>query len=146
LQGQIINLLRELNASLGLTIVLISHDLAVVARICDRVAVMYGGQIVESGSPDTVLSAPSHPYTQALLDAVPRGLKRRARTILPVETGEVSGGCRFRKRCVRADAICSDRMPELLPVGPAHQAACHRPEALGSSRIRDSVATDQVSA
>jgi ABC-type proline/glycine betaine transport system ATPase subunit len=93
LQGQIISLLHGLNASLGLTIVLISHDLAVVARICDRVAVMYGGQIVESGSPDKVLSAPSHPYTRALLDAVPRGLARRAHAVLPIETNETLGGC-----------------------------------------------------
>jgi peptide/nickel transport system ATP-binding protein len=125
LQGQIINLLRELNASLGLTIVLISHDLAVVARICDRVAVMYGGQVVESGSPDKVLNAPSHPYTQALLDAVPRGLERRARTVLPVETGQSAAGCRFRQRCVHAVAVCGDRAPTLLTVGPGHEAACH---------------------
>jgi len=127
LQGQIINLLRDLNASLGLTIVLISHDLAVVARICDMVAVMYGGKVVESGSPDTVLSAPSHPYTQALLDAVPRGLARgsRTRALLPVEAGETQGGCRFRRRCAVAIPVCEQDEPELLPVGPSHHAACH---------------------
>ena len=125
LQGQIINLLRELNASLGLTIVLISHDLAVVARVCDRVAVMYGGRIVEAGSPDKVLREPAHPYTQALLDAVPRGLARRTRTVLPVETGDTPVGCRFRRRCVRALAVSEARAPALLPVGPGHVAACH---------------------
>jgi peptide/nickel transport system ATP-binding protein len=134
LQGQIINLLRELNMSLGLTIVLISHDLAVVARICDRVAVMYGGRIVESGAPAKVLSSPSHPYTQALLDAVPRGLERRARTVLPVETGETAGGCRFRRRCVHAVAVCADRAPALLTVGPGHLAACHLREPARASR------------
>jgi oligopeptide/dipeptide ABC transporter ATP-binding protein len=128
LQGQIVNLLRELNTSSGLTIVLISHDLAVVARICDRVAVMYGGQVVESGSPDKVLSAPSHPYTQALLDAVPRGLERRARTVLPVETGHSAGGCRFRARCVLAVAVCAERAPSSRAVGPGHWAACHLAE------------------
>jgi oligopeptide/dipeptide ABC transporter ATP-binding protein len=133
LQGQIINLLCGLNASLGLTIVLISHDLAVVARICDRVAVMYGGQIVESGSPDEVLSAPSHPYTQALLDAVPRGLKRRVRTVLPVETGETQGGCRFRRRCVHAVEVCATQSPHLLTVGPGHEAACHLRETTETS-------------
>jgi peptide/nickel transport system ATP-binding protein len=125
LQGQIINLLRELNASLGLTIVLISHDLAVVARVCDQVAVMYGGRIVEAGSPDKVLSKPAHPYTQALLDAVPRGLERRARTVLPVETGDTPVGCRFRRRCAHALAACEERAPALRPVGPEHVAACH---------------------
>jgi peptide/nickel transport system ATP-binding protein len=129
LQGQIINLLRELNASLGLTIVLISHDLAVVARICDQVAVMYGGQIVESGSPDKVLSAPSHPYTRALLDAVPRGLARRARTILPIEAGPAEGGCRFRPRCVHTMPVCADQEPLSRTVGAGHLAACHLPRA-----------------
>ena len=129
LQGQIINLLRELNASLGLTIVLISHDLAVVARVCDQVAVMYGGRIVEAGSPDKVLREPAHPYTQALLDAVPRGLQRRTRTVLPVETGDTPVGCRFRRRCVRALTVCEARAPALLPVGPGHVAACHLWEA-----------------
>ena len=131
LQGQIINLLRELNASLGLTIVLISHDLAVVARVCDQVAVMYGGRIVEMGAPETVLSAPLHPYTQALLDAVPRGLARRARTVLPVEVGEVTGGCRFRRRCAHAIAVCNGEVPSLLSVASGHLAACHVP------RVRD---------
>lgn len=127
LQGQIINLLRELNETLGLTIILISHDLAVVARICDRVAVMYGGQVVESGSPDKVLATPSHPYTQALLDAVPRGLDRRGRTrtVLPVEAGETVGGCKFRRRCTHAMPVCEARSPDLLAVGATHLAACH---------------------
>ena len=125
LQGQIINLLRELNQSLGLTIVLISHDLAVVARICDQVAVMYGGRIVESGRPEKVLTAPSHPYTRALLDAVPRGLNRRGRVILPIETAEPAGGCRFRHRCGQATAICADQEPAARTVGPEHLAACH---------------------
>jgi peptide/nickel transport system ATP-binding protein len=126
LQGQIINLLRELNETLGLTILLISHDLAVVARICDRIAVMYAGRVVETGTPDQVLTAPSHPYTQALLDAVPRGLERRGRTrkVLPVEAGESAGGCRFRRRCTHAIAACADHDPALTSVSQGHEAAC----------------------
>jgi len=126
LQGQIINLLRELNETLGLTIVLISHDLAVVARVCDVIAVMYAGRVVESGVPSQVLTAPAHPYTQALLDAVPRGLERRgrARTVLPVEQGETPGGCKFRRRCLSAVARCAEVDPSLAPVGPGHDAAC----------------------
>jgi len=137
LQGQIINLLRELNASLGLTIVLISHDLAVVARICDQVAVMYGGQVVESGSPGKVLSAPSHPYTQALLDAVPRGLARRARAVLPIESGPTEAGCRFRPRCIHALAVCADQEPAPRAVGSGHLAACHlaRPADIAADRV-----------
>jgi oligopeptide/dipeptide ABC transporter ATP-binding protein len=126
LQGQIINLLRELNETLGLTIVLISHDLAVVARVCDSIAVMYGGRVVERGTPDQVLTAPRHPYTQALLDAVPRGLERRdrKRTILPVEAGETVGGCKFRRRCALAVEACETNDPSLTTVGPGHEAAC----------------------
>jgi oligopeptide/dipeptide ABC transporter ATP-binding protein len=126
LQGQIINLLRELNETLGLTIVLISHDLAVVGRVCDRIVVMYAGRVVESGDPAAVLTAPAHPYTQALLDAVPRGLERpeRRRTVLPVEAGETGGGCRFRPRCVQAVAGCAERVPVLEMAGPGHEAAC----------------------
>ena len=79
LQGQIINLLQELNADLGLTIVLISHDLAVVARVCSALAVMSEGKLVEEGIPQQVLTSPRHAYTQSLLAAVPRGLDGRRR-------------------------------------------------------------------
>jgi peptide/nickel transport system ATP-binding protein len=82
LQGQIINLLQDINRSLGLTIILISHDLAVVSRICASLGVMSKGKMVESGPPSRVLVAPEHPYTQALLAAVPRGLKGRAQPVL----------------------------------------------------------------
>jgi oligopeptide/dipeptide ABC transporter ATP-binding protein len=126
LQGQIINLLRELNKTLGLTIILISHDLAVVGRICDRITVMYAGRVVESGAPEAVLTSPRHPYTQALLEALPRGLERRERRrgVLPVETGETAGGCRFRPRCMRSLGACAERVPMLETVGPEHEAAC----------------------
>jgi peptide/nickel transport system ATP-binding protein len=77
LQGQIINLLQDINCSLGLTIILISHDLAVVGRICSSIAVMNRGRVVEAGPPSRVLVAPEHPYTQALVAAVPKGLKGR---------------------------------------------------------------------
>ncbi len=83
LQGQIINLLQEINKSLGLTIILISHDLAVVARICSSIAVMNKGRVVESGPPAQVLVSPQHPYTQALLAAVPKGLEGRTIRALP---------------------------------------------------------------
>lgn len=131
LQGQIINLLRELNQTLGVAIVLISHDLAVVARVCDSVAVMYAGRVVETGAPQDVLTAPKHPYTQALLEAVPRGLERRGRRrgVLPAESSGVTAGCRFRPRCPHALPACADADPPLMPVSPGnvtqHAAACH---------------------
>jgi oligopeptide/dipeptide ABC transporter ATP-binding protein len=109
-----------------LTIVLISHDLAVVGRICDRIIVMYAGQVVESGVPEAVLTSPRHPYTQALLDAVPRGLHRqeRRRSVLPVEAGETTGGCRFRPRCMHSMPACAEQVPALQTVEPNHKAAC----------------------
>jgi oligopeptide/dipeptide ABC transporter ATP-binding protein len=105
---------------------MISHDLAVVARVCDQIAVMYAGRVVERGSPDTVLTTPLHPYTQALLDAVPRGLERRdrKRTVLPVEAGETPLGCRFRRRCVYSMPVCADHDPALEAAEPGHEAAC----------------------
>jgi ABC-type glutathione transport system ATPase component len=86
LQGQIVNLLRDLNRQLGLTIVLISHDLAVVARICDRILAMSAGRIVEQGAPEKVLFTPEHPYTRTLIAAVPRGLEGRRRRAGPART------------------------------------------------------------
>jgi oligopeptide/dipeptide ABC transporter ATP-binding protein len=126
LQGQIINLLQNLNEILGLTIILISHDLAVVGRICDHILVMYAGRVVESGNPADVLTSPHHPYTQALLASVPRGLRShdRPRPSLPTESYQTTSGCRFRPRCVRAVQACAEREPELLPIGAGHQAAC----------------------
>jgi peptide/nickel transport system ATP-binding protein len=143
LQGQIINLLRDLNESLGLTIVLISHDLAVVARVCDSIAVMYGGRVVESGTPDQVLTTPRHPYTQALLDAVPRGLERRgrARKVLPVEAGETVGGCKFRRRCGQAFAACETTDPALTTAGPGHDVACLLATADSPSKTSEYAAT-----
>ena len=127
LQGQIINLLRNLNEELGLTIVLISHDLAVVARVCDTIAVMYAGRIIESGVPQDVLTTPRHPYTEALLDAVPRGLERRSRrrAVLPAETAALQRGCRFRPRCIHAMSICAEQDPALASAEPGHDVACH---------------------
>jgi ABC-type oligopeptide transport system ATPase subunit len=85
MQGQIVNLLQDLNKELGLTILLISHDLAIVARICGQIAVMKDGKIVEAGAPSRVLSAPAHPYTRTLLDSIPRGLDGRRRQLFNAE-------------------------------------------------------------
>jgi peptide/nickel transport system ATP-binding protein len=91
MQGQIVNLLQELNQRLGLTIVLISHDLAIVARICTRIAVMKAGKIVEIGPARQLLTTPSHPYTRTLLNSIPRGLKGRTRTHTAVDSTETLG-------------------------------------------------------
>jgi oligopeptide/dipeptide ABC transporter ATP-binding protein len=123
-QAQVVNLLADLIRDLGLTLVLISHDLGVVRHVADRVAVMYLGRIVEEGPAEDVLSTPKHPYTRALLAAVPgHGAKAP-----PIE-GDVPSpispppGCRFHTRCPFAEATCREVSPELT--APPHRVACH---------------------
>ena len=130
IQSQILDLLRELNADLGTAVILISHDLGVIADVCSRVLVMYAGEVVEEGAPEDLLSDPRHPYTWALLHAAPRLDKandgdRRLTTIdgQPPDPHDWPDGCRFRARCPFAVAQCA-RHPELLPVGEDRTARC----------------------
>jgi oligopeptide/dipeptide ABC transporter ATP-binding protein len=128
-QAGIINLLADLRERLDLTLIFISHDIAAVRQLCDEVCVMYLGTIVESGPVDDVLYSPRHPYTRALLAAVPRLDEVRApeRAVLPDEVGSVAvepGGCRFRSRCPIARPVCERTEPPLDGPGP-QAAACH---------------------
>ncbi len=133
IQAQILNLLREVKMRYGLSILFIAHDLAVVKNICDRVAVMYLGRMCEIAPCETLYSSPAHPYTAALLAAVPRPDPRRPVSETGLLPGEIPSplappsGCRFRTRCPRAKGICAEEMPELKLVAPEHQVACHFP-------------------
>jgi len=130
IQAQVINLLADLKDRLGLTMLFIAHDLAVVEHICDRVVVMYLGKIMEIAPSAALYDQPNHPYTNALLSAVPVPDPGRRRTRVTL-VGDIPSpvnppsGCVFRTRCPRAVAECAESVPVLKPVGTDHYSACH---------------------
>ena len=133
IQAQVMNLLENLRSELGIAFVFIAHDLGVVRHFCDRVAVMYLGRVVEEAPRDTLYDAPQHPYTQALLSAVPdiavvRGVpaKQRIRLVGDVPSPvDPPSGCRFRTRCWKAQDICATKDPALEPKAENQLVACH---------------------
>ena len=135
IQAQVINLLEDLQKEFGIAFVLIAHDLAVVQHVSDRIAVMYLGKIVEMSSADRVVMEPKHPYTEALLSAVPipDPTVRKKRMIL---TGDVPSpvdppsGCRFHTRCPYKEERCVAEAPPMREISPGHFAACHFSEKL----------------
>jgi peptide/nickel transport system ATP-binding protein len=128
MQAQVLDLLERLRAELGLALILISHDLAVLAEACDRLAVMYAGRIVESGPAAQVFGAPQHPYTKKLLDSLPviGGGRGVAEPIpgMPPDPAEAPEGCSFRPRCPYAADACLAE-PPLREVVPGQSSACH---------------------
>jgi peptide/nickel transport system ATP-binding protein/oligopeptide transport system ATP-binding protein len=129
IQAQILALLGELRAQRGMAVLLITHDLGIVNEIADRVAVMYAGRVVETGTREEILSAPRHPYTQGLLASMPARAVRGTRlTEIPGNVPGAGGwppGCRFAPRCARAFEPCPLREPETTRLSPTHTAACH---------------------
>jgi peptide/nickel transport system ATP-binding protein len=135
IQAQVLNLLAELQETLGLTYLFIAHDLAAVGYVCDRVAVMYLGKLVELGTTRQVYYTPRHPYTEALMSAVPEPDPDSARRPILLsgerpDPAHPPAGCRFHTRCPYATQTCRELAPPLRPLGDGHQVACHHADHL----------------
>ncbi|WP_376087837.1 ABC transporter ATP-binding protein [Roseomonas sp. CCTCC AB2023176] len=135
IQAQVVNLLRDLQGRLGLSYLFIAHDLAVVHHVADRVAVMYLGRIVEVAPKRDLFRDPRHPYTRALLSAIPRPDPSRRGAVKPLggdlpSPMAIPPGCRFHNRCPLAQPVCREQDPPLRDIAPGHQSACHFAEDL----------------
>jgi oligopeptide/dipeptide ABC transporter ATP-binding protein len=142
IQAQVINLLDDLQDELGLSYVFVAHDLSVVRHVSDRIAVMYLGKIVESAPAEELYVKPIHPYTRALLDAIPipdpRESRARRRQVVggePPDPSDPPSGCRFRTRCPRASELCARVEPPLTAYANGHLAACHHPLNVTASEL-----------
>jgi oligopeptide transport system ATP-binding protein len=129
-QAQILDLLKELTRETGAALILITHDLGVVARYADQVAVMYGGRIVEQAPAAELYARPRHPYTRGLLASIPRLDGAAGQRLVPIagqppDLARLPPGCAFAPRCPRADAACTGSQPPLRDVAPSHLSACH---------------------
>ena len=135
IQDQILKLILDLRDELAMSVVLVTHDLGVVAAACDRMAVMYAGRIVESGAVGQVFGQPSHAYTRGLLGSVPRSGTERTPLLsiegTPPSLANRPSGCAFHPRCTFATDRCRSEGPELQPMAPGHEAACFH-----SDRVR----------
>ncbi|KQT94520.1 methionine ABC transporter ATP-binding protein [Marmoricola sp. Leaf446] len=128
-QAQVMDLLKELQAQFHMGLILITHDLGVVADIADRINVMYGGSIMESADVRDLYAHPGHPYTQGLLDSIPRldmkGQELYAIKGLPPSLMRMPSGCPFHPRCAHAQDVCRSEFPPRVELGPRHESACH---------------------
>ncbi len=138
IQAQILELMRDLSKRLGVALIIITHNLGVVARYANRVNVMYAGKIVESGSAVDIYHSPRHPYTVGLLASVPRLDQPRGTKLIPIvgqppDLARLDDGCPFRPRCRFAVEKCNEANPDLLSVGDGHHAACWQSEAVAEA-------------
>jgi oligopeptide/dipeptide ABC transporter ATP-binding protein len=133
-QLQILELLERIVAERGMAMVLVTHDFGVIKRLCSRVLVMYGGSVVESGSTEEVLRHPRHPYTLALMEAIPSLIGEASRLVsipgTPLHPADAIPGCRFHPRCRYATEQCSEVVPVLVEARPSHLSACMRIDAI----------------
>ena len=133
IQAQILQLMENLKRKLGTAIMLITHNLGVVAQVCDRVLVMYAGRVIESAPVRDLFHSPRHPYTRALLESIPKTGRKEHGKRLPTIEGIVPSlfdlppGCRFSERCVHAQPRCEKEEPDLVPCGDAREVRCHYP-------------------
>ena len=140
-QGQILDLLMELQETHGTSIIIITHDLGVIAEVADRVVVMYAGQVVEGGAVDDIFLRPRHPYTKALLDTMPQNHHGGADDRLRVIAGAVPSptawptGCRFAPRCDHATDLCRTELPSLDVLGHGVFTRCHHHEEIQSGLV-----------
>ncbi|MEV8430020.1 dipeptide ABC transporter ATP-binding protein [Streptomyces chartreusis] len=147
IQAQVVNLLDDLQQELGLTYVIIAHDLSVVRHVSDRIAVMYLGKIVELADRESLYTAPMHPYTKALMSAVPipdpkrRGVKSERILLRGDVPSPISppSGCRFHTRCWKATEVCKTTEPPLLELRPGQRVACHHPENFEDQQPQETV-------
>jgi peptide/nickel transport system ATP-binding protein len=127
-QAQVLNVINDLRRKLGLTMMLITHDLSVIAETCDSAAIMYAGKLVEQGSAVDIFKRPFHPYTQGLVGSFPsiRGEKKEMMSIPggPPNLLQPPIGCRFHPRCTKAMDVCSEKEPLTSEISPGHTAAC----------------------
>lgn len=129
IQAQILDLMTDLKKKLGMAIILITHDLGVVAGMCDRIAVMYGGKVVEYGTTDEVFYSPSHEYTKGLLQSIPNLTEREHSRLVPIEGSPVDmlnppAGCPFAPRCCSCMKVCLEHMPAYTELSDLHNSAC----------------------
>jgi len=138
-QKQILELLRELKSKLNMSLLLITHNIGLVAELCDKVAIMYAGRIVEFGDAETIfpsksLNNPIHPYTIGLLNSVPNldNIEQKLKSIKGVVPNMINTppGCRFHPRCSHAIALCQEKNPEFIEIKPNHFVACHLSNSL----------------
>jgi oligopeptide/dipeptide ABC transporter ATP-binding protein len=150
-QGQILNLFSDLREQFGLTLIFVSHDLNVVDHLCDRIAVMYLGRIVEEGRPSILREGALHHYTHGLASAIPQPIPGRRRS-QPAISGELPSptnppsGCHFRTRCPARQPVCAEAPPPLSPTAPDHRAACYFPRTPKSEAAGGSSAAGDLTA